>query len=72
MSIHIGPISGVSVHLSTVPGPVDGVDMRFMKASPAGLLCTDGGDRLEVNHVHTWTRDPAEVTCKACLEWLHA
>lgn len=67
MTIKLGPISGVVVHLTTAE------DWAPTTQQPTpSLLCTSGGDRLAVRTLHTWTADRNRVTCKACLEWLHA
>jgi hypothetical protein len=63
VTIRIGPIDKVTVHLATTP------DADTLPRS----LCMDGGAPIgAVRTLSIFTRDAGAVTCPDCIEWMHA
>lgn len=72
--INLGRIDVFVVHLS-----VGG--MSLTEAPPTdppnfpAVVCTVAGEPLQIGPgavVHTWTRDRSRVSCRSCIEWMHA
>lgn len=60
MTIRLGPIDGVTAHLST--GAIDGLPRS---------LCLDAGEAF-TRGMSVFMTDGSKVTCAKCIEWMHA
>lgn len=65
MTIDLGRVERFETHLLARETDPD-------MSRPPTSLCTASGGTLAAPALHTWTRDPAKVTCADCLEWMHA